>query len=38
MAAGSRDLQRPLGAFLALDIAQVEQLDFAFMHFRLRPR
>ena len=38
MPAGGRDLERALGAFLALDVAQVEQRFLALMHFRLRPR
>ena len=38
MAAGGRDLQRALGAFLALDVGKVERGVGNFENFRLRPR
>ena len=38
MAAGRGDLERALGAFLALDVAQIERCGLALMHPRLRPR
>src|SRR3954453_2503573 len=38
MTAGGRDLQRALGALLALDVAQVERRAWCFMHLRHRPR
>ena len=38
MPAGGGDLERALGALLALDVAQVEQRFRALMDFRLRPR
>ena len=38
MSAGRRDLERALGAFLALDVAQVEQRFLALVHLRLRAR
>ena len=38
MPAGGGDLERALGALLALDVAQVEQVAFGLAHLRLRPR
>lgn len=38
MPAGGRDLQRPLGALLTLDVAQVERGCCGLMHLRQRPR
>ena len=38
MSAGGRDLERALGALLALDVAQIEQRFLALMHLRLRAR
>jgi hypothetical protein len=38
MPAGGRDLERALGAFLALDVAQVELRRLRFVDLRLRPR
>ena len=38
MPAGRGDLERALGAFLALDVAQIEQRCLALVHLRLRPR
>jgi hypothetical protein len=38
MAAGGGELERPLGTFLALDVAQVELCRLRLMDLRLRPR
>src|SRR6266704_4915335 len=38
MSAGGGDLERALGAFLSLDVAQIEQRRFALMDLRLRAR
>ena len=38
MSAGRRDLERSLGAFLALDVAQIQQLGFWRTHLWRRPR
>ena len=38
MSAGGCDLERAFCAFLALDVAQIEQRFLALMHLRLRPR
>ena len=38
MSTGRRDLERALGAFLALDIAQIEQIGLGFVHLGLRAR
>ncbi len=38
MSAGCRDLQRAFGAFLALDVAQIEMRRLRLVHFRLRAR
>ena len=37
MPAGGRDLQRALGAFLALDVAQVERGGGGLVHLRRGP-
>ena len=38
MPAGRGDFERALGAFLALDVAQIEMRRFRLVHFRLRAR
>jgi hypothetical protein len=38
MAAGGRDFERALGAFLALDVGEVESDASCLEDFRLRPR
>ena len=38
MAAGRRDFERPLGAFLALDVGEIERHGFGFEDFGLLPR
>ena len=38
VAAGRRDFERALGAFLALDVGEVERRAVGFEDFRLRPR
>jgi len=38
MPAGGRDLERTLGALLALDVLEVEERAFDFAHLRLRAR
>src|SRR5579872_6532363 len=38
MSAGGRDLERALGALLALDVAQVERAGRGFVHFWRGPR
>ncbi len=37
VAAGRRDFERPLGAFLALDVGQIERRSGGFENLRLRP-
>ena len=38
VAAGRRDFERPLGAFLALDVGEIERHGFGFEDFGLLPR
>ena len=38
MSASSRDLERALGAFLSLDVREVEHAGVTFANFGLRPR